>query len=167
MRNSDLYKNKTKIIAFGAVLMWGVWTLVPVVMAALAALIAIVYYGIQALSLPSWALGSGAAALTLAILLTLTLQDGPKARLLRTLFFAAKIAGLFLVTAGAAGVLFTNLPALPVDAPSHVAKMDARMSTLAFGIVEAFAWITVFFLPVGLCCLTLQRVWSELYHGQK
>lgn len=167
MRNGDIYKNKTKVIAFGAVLMWGVWTLVPVVMAALAALMAIVFYGIQAFSLPSWALGIGAAALTLAILLTLTLQDGPKARLLRTLFFAAKIAGLFLVTAGAAGVLFSNLPAIPVGTASDIAEMDARMTKMAFGIVEAFAWITVFVLPIGLCGLTLQRVWCELFHGKQ
>ncbi|WP_156516900.1 hypothetical protein [Delftia sp. GW456-R20] len=156
-------KNNAKVIAFGAVLIWGAWTLVPVLLATLAALVAVVFYGIQAFTLPPWALGCGAAALVLAIFMTLLLREGPKKRLLRTFYVAAKFLGLLLVASGAMMLVVSNLPEIPTGAPSNVAKIDAGLSTAAFGMVEAFAWVAVVALPVSLCILTLHRVWCELH----
>jgi hypothetical protein len=40
--------------------------------------------------------------------------------------------------------------------------MDANLTSAAFGLVEAFAWIAVVVLPMILCVMTLHRLWFEL-----
>ncbi|OBY87009.1 hypothetical protein ACM14_02430 [Delftia sp. JD2] len=136
--------------------------MLPVIMAALAAVVAIVHYGIQAFALPTWALACGAAASILAVLLTLLLREGPRERLMKIFFVAAKIVGLLLLTAGAMAIAITSLPALPDQGPSRLAEMDANLTTTAFGLIEAFAWIAVVALPMVLCIITLYRLRCEL-----
>ena len=161
-RQAITMKNQAKAISIGALLIWGAWTMLPVIMAALAAIVAIVHYGIQAFALPTWALACGAAASILVVLLTLLLREGPRERLLKTFFVAAKIVGLLLLISGAMVIAISNLPALPDQGPSRLAEMDANLTSAAFGLVEAFAWIAVVVLPMILCVMTLHRLWFEL-----
>ncbi len=162
-RGKDItMKNQAKAISIGALLIWGTWTILPVIMAALAAVVAIVHYGIKAFALPTWALACGAATSILAVLLTLLLQEGPRERLLKTFYVAGKLVGLLLLTAGAMVIAISNLPALPDQGPSRVAEMDANLTSAAFGLVEAFAWLAVVVLPMILCIITLHRLWFEI-----
>jgi len=154
--------NQAKAISIGALLIWGAWTMLPVIMAVLAAVMAIVHYGIKAFALPTWALACGAAASILAVLLTLLLRKGPRERLLKTFFVASKIVGLLLLTAGAMAIAITSLPALPDQGPSRLAEIDANLTSGAFGLVEAFAWLAVVVLPMMLCVIALHRLWFEL-----
>lgn len=155
-------KNQAKAISIGALLIWGAWTMLPVIMAVLAAVMAIVHYGIKAFALPTWASACGAAASILAVLLTLLLREGPRERLLKTFFVASKIVGLLLLTAGAMAIAINSLPALPDQGPSRLAEMDANLTSAAFGLVEAFAWLAVVVLPMMLCVIALHRLWFEL-----
>ena len=60
--------------AFGAAMIWGVWTFVPIVGACIAAFLIAMHSGIQALTVPAWAWGTSTASIVLCIAATIAMR---------------------------------------------------------------------------------------------
>lgn len=147
-------------VAFGAVLVWGVWSLILIAIGAAAALIAVVHYGLSAFSVPSWALGLGACATMVALGSGALLRSDAKAKFLRSAVLVAKLAAVLFVAVGASAAIVGNLPELPISAADNQARLVAVAEDGLAGLWTIYAWLGLVAMPCGLAGIALVQFWE-------
>ena len=165
MRSSEI-SHGAKAVAVGAALLWGIWTLVPVAMACVLVFFAALHFGIQALNVPTLAIGAGASMLVLALGIAVALRPAPRAELLRGIWLFAKIGALLLFAVGLLMLIVSNVPAFEVGDTSQSARLDTALRETASGLAMGAGWMILVVIPTGLAAMAVVHLWTE-YIGQR
>lgn len=152
----DCRTNHIERAAFGAALIWGVWTIVPVVGACIAAFLIAMNSGIQALELPEWAWSTSAAAFVLCIALTLAMRPAQKAQMIKALRVTAMFVFAVLIPLGVLSVVLGQFQ--PGDMVTPAASIERNLHNAGNALSIGATWIFFFVTPLLLASVSVARL---------
>lgn len=142
--------------AFGAAMIWGVWTLVPVIGACIAAFLIAMQSGIQALKLPAWAWSTSATAFVLCVAITLAMKPAQRGQVIGRLRMAAMIVFVVLIPLGVLSVVLGQIQ--PSELITPAASMERNLHNAGNALTVGATWICFFVLPLLLAAVSVLQL---------
>jgi hypothetical protein len=154
-------------VVLGGLFLWGAWSLVPLVVGTVAAVILVAVFAADGVfSLPGWALGVGLGGLIFAGGAAWLLCDPEaKERMLWSLKFGGKFAALLLVTGSLLRVFESKAGAELVHPPgSLLGGMEQSLTQAVSDLSVAALWGAVLVIPVVLVVVAARIVQQAGLH---
>lgn len=152
-------ENYLERAAFGAAMIWGAWTLVPVVGACIAAFLIAMNSGIQAMNLPSWAWSTSAAAIVLCLAVTMVMRPPQRGEMIHALRFTALSVGVVLIPLGVLSAVMSQFE--PTELMTPAGQIERNLHTAGNGLVTGAVWVCFFALPVLLGLISLLQLFKS------
>lgn len=149
--------------ALGSIVLYGAWSLIPVVIACAAVFVAALAYGVQAFALPTWAFALGAAMLVLGLAIVALLQPAPRQRLWHSVRFYAKLSFVLLFAAGLMYLLLESLGPMDSGGSPLVSRLEAGSRDAALSITTSMAWFAVVGVPAMIASAAVRHLWVEAH----
>lgn len=145
--------------AFGAAMIWGVWTFVPIVGACIAAFLIAMHSGIQALTLPAWAWGTSTASIVLCIAATIAMRPALRGEMIEALRVAAMFAGAVLIPLGVLSIVMSQFQ--PGSLVSQTSQIERNLHSAGQGITIGAAWVCFFVLPLSFAAVSVMQLFKR------
>jgi hypothetical protein len=163
-RSQKHYGDVAAGVLLGGVFLWGAWSLVPLVVGAVAAVMLVAMFAAGGvLSLPGWAIGLGLGGLIFAGGTAWLLRSREaKELMLWSLKIGGKAAALLLLASSLLRVFGTQFDE-PVHPPgTRLADIEGSLTQAMQSFSEAALWGAVVVMPVVLLVVAARVVQQEI-----
>lgn len=142
-------------VALAAAVAWSAWSLVPVAVGALAALLVITGFAASLFGNLGWMLGIGVSGLFVTLGVYMRLPAEARGELKSALVLGIKIAVAGSVGIGSMGAIISMMPPMPSgsDAPTQGPVQNISEATL--GLPVAMAFVIAVVVPVLLALIAV------------
>lgn len=145
--------------ALGAAMIWGVWTFVPIVGACIAAFLIAMTFGIQALTLPTWAWATSTASIVLCIAATIAMRPAPRGEMIEALRVAAMFTGAVLIPIGVLSIVMSQFG--PGSLVSQTSLIERNLLSAGQGIKIGATWVCFFVLPLSFAAVSVMQLFKR------